>query len=99
MYGMTLSVKENDYILAQRSIGSSSARTIVNIFSQRAATHDCYVNISFGGIIMAESGLSQLLGVGITAPDVVREAWLLTVLNICKHIPYSRLLGSIVLCL
>ena len=72
MYGMTLSVKENDYILAQRSIGSSSARTIwKHIFPNALQPMIVMLTSALGGIIMAESGLS-FLGVGITAPDV---AW------------------------
>ncbi|HHX74748.1 MAG TPA: ABC transporter permease [Firmicutes bacterium] len=72
MCGMTLTVKENDYILAQRAIGSSSFRTLAkHIFPNALQPMIVMVTTALGGIILAEAGLS-FLGVGITAPDV---AW------------------------
>ena len=72
MCSMTLSVKENDYILAQRSIGSSSARTLfLHILPNAVQPMIVMITSGLGGVILGESGLS-FLGVGITPPDI---AW------------------------
>ncbi|NLM46354.1 MAG: ABC transporter permease [Firmicutes bacterium] len=72
MCGMTLSVKENDYIMAQRSIGSSSFRILAkHIFPNTLQPMVVMLTTSLGGIILAEASLS-FLGIGIVPPDV---AW------------------------
>jgi len=68
MCGQVLSVKENDYILAERAIGSSNTRIML-----RHVTPNCFpplivaMTMQLGGIILAEAGLS-FLGIGIEAP-------------------------------
>lgn len=70
--GMTLSIKENDYILAERAMGSSNLRIIFshalpNTFAQIIVL----ITLGLGNIILAEAGLS-FLGIGISAPEA---AW------------------------
>lgn len=72
MCGMTLSVKENDYILAQRALGAGSLRTMV-LHILPNAVHPIIVLVTtmLGNIILAEAALS-FLGIGIKPPGV---AW------------------------
>jgi ABC-type dipeptide/oligopeptide/nickel transport system permease subunit len=70
--GMTLSLKENDYILAEQGMGSSNLRIIFghilpNTFPQIIVL----ITLGLGNIILAEAGLS-FLGIGIGAPEA---AW------------------------
>ena len=70
--GMTLSLKENDYILAEQGMGSSNLRIILghilpNTFPQIIVL----ITLGLGNIILAEAGLS-FLGIGISAPQA---AW------------------------
>jgi peptide/nickel transport system permease protein len=70
--GQALHIKENDYILAERSFGASSLRImfrhiIPNCFSPLIVM----VTMMLGAVILAEAGLS-FLGVGITPPTA---AW------------------------
>jgi peptide/nickel transport system permease protein len=70
--GQALHIKENDYILAERSFGASSSRImfrhiIPNCFSPLIVM----VTMMLGSVILAEAGLS-FLGVGITPPTA---AW------------------------
>jgi peptide/nickel transport system permease protein len=70
--GQALHLKENDYILAERSFGASNSRImflhiIPNCFSPLIVM----VTMMLGSVILAEAGLS-FLGVGITPPTA---AW------------------------
>jgi peptide/nickel transport system permease protein len=70
--GQTLSAKENDYILASRSIGSSNIRVILrHIFPNIIPTIIVLVTMQLGTIILAEAGLS-FIGIGIKPPGA---AW------------------------
>jgi peptide/nickel transport system permease protein len=72
MYGLTLSVRENDYILAERSIGSGNLRTMGNhILPNALPPMIVLVTLQLGTIILAEAGLS-FLGIGIRPPGA---AW------------------------
>jgi peptide/nickel transport system permease protein len=68
MRGQVLSVKENDYVLAARSLGASGTRIML-----RYVLHNCLpplivlVTMQIGAAILAEAGLS-FLGVGIEPP-------------------------------
>ena len=68
MYGQVLSVKENDYVLAEHSIGASNLRVIL-----RHVLPNCFpplivlATMQIGAAILAEAGLS-FLGVGIEPP-------------------------------
>lgn len=64
-----LSVKENDYVDAARSMGASDLRIIArHIFPNSVATIVVYATMNIGGAILTESALSYL-GMGITPPN------------------------------
>jgi ABC-type dipeptide/oligopeptide/nickel transport system permease subunit len=72
MCGMAMSIKQNDYMMAGRSIGASDLRmmlrhTLPNAFPPLLVM----ITMSFGMVILSEAALS-FLGIGITAPTV---AW------------------------
>jgi peptide/nickel transport system permease protein/oligopeptide transport system permease protein len=72
MYGLTLSIRENDYILAQRAMGASSLRTMVaHILPNALPPMIVLVTLQLGTLILAEAGLS-FLGIGIKPPGA---AW------------------------
>jgi ABC-type dipeptide/oligopeptide/nickel transport system permease subunit len=72
MHGLTLSIKENDYVLAERSMGSSNARIMFShILPNALAPMIVLITLQLGGIILAEAGLSYL-GIGIKPPGA---AW------------------------
>lgn len=72
VYGLTLSIKENDYILAQKSMGSGNWRTMLaHILPNAFAPLIVIVTMQLGGLILAEAGLS-FLGIGIAPPGA---AW------------------------
>jgi peptide/nickel transport system permease protein len=72
MYGLVLSVKENDYVLAARSLGLGNTGIMF-----KHILHNCLpplivlVTMQIGAAILAEAGLS-FLGVGIEPPGA---AW------------------------
>ena len=72
MCGQVLSVKENDYVLAARSIGASDLRIML-----RHVLPNCFpplivlITLEMGAAILAEAGLS-FLGIGIEPPGA---AW------------------------
>jgi peptide/nickel transport system permease protein len=72
MCAMAMTIKQNDYTLAGRSIGASDLRmmlrhTLPNAFPPLLVM----ITMSFGMVILSEAALS-FLGIGITAPTV---AW------------------------
>jgi peptide/nickel transport system permease protein len=72
MYGMTLSVKENDYVLAVRAMGSGNRRNMINhILPNTLPPMIVLVTLQLGTVILAEAGLS-FLGIGIKPPGA---AW------------------------
>jgi ABC-type dipeptide/oligopeptide/nickel transport system permease subunit len=72
MHGLTLSVKENDYVLSERAMGSSDFRTMVShILPNALPPMIVLITLQLGTIILAEAGLS-FLGVGIKPPGA---AW------------------------
>ena len=61
MNGLTLSIKENDYILAERAMGSSNRRTMLgHILPNAMPPMIVLVTMQLGGLILAESALSFL---------------------------------------
>jgi ABC-type dipeptide/oligopeptide/nickel transport system permease subunit len=71
-HGLTLSIRENDYILAGRAMGSSNLRTMFgHILPNSFAPLIVLVTLQLGNLILAEAGLS-FLGIGISAPQA---AW------------------------
>lgn len=72
MNGLALSIKENDYIMAGRSIGSGNWRLMLShILPNALAPMIVLTTLQLGGLIMAEAGLS-FLGIGIKPPGA---AW------------------------
>lgn len=68
MYSLVISVKESDYILAERSLGGTNLRIMVkHIFPNCIPPLIVLVTMQIGNAILAEAGLSYL-GVGITPP-------------------------------
>lgn len=64
-----LSVKENDYVDAARSMGASDARIIMrHIFPNSVASIVVYATMNIGSAILTEAALS-FLGMGVTAPN------------------------------
>ncbi len=72
VYGLSLSIRENDYILAQKSMGSGNWRTMLShILPNAFPPLIVIITMQLGGLILAEAGLS-FLGIGIAPPGA---AW------------------------
>jgi peptide/nickel transport system permease protein len=72
MNGQALSIKENEYIKAQRAIGSGNRRIIFrHILPNAFPPIIVLMTFELGGLILAEATLS-FLGIGIAAPGA---AW------------------------
>ena len=71
-HGVTLSIRENDYILAQRAMGSSNSRVMFrHILTNAFPPLIVLMTMQLGALILAEAGLS-FLGIGINPPGA---AW------------------------
>jgi len=71
-HGLTLTIIENDYILAERAMGSSNIRTMVgHILPNAFPPLIVLMTMQLGNLILAEAGLS-FLGIGIEPPGA---AW------------------------
>jgi peptide/nickel transport system permease protein len=72
MCGMALSVKENDYIMAEKAMGASNMRIMVShVLPNTIQPMIVMVTLMLGNVILAEAGLS-FLGIGIQPPGA---AW------------------------
>ncbi len=72
MHGLTLSIKENDYLLAGKSLGASGLRSMfAHILPNAFPSMLVLLTMQLGGMILGEAGLS-FLGVGINPPT---PAW------------------------
>lgn len=72
MHGLTLSARENDYVLAEQAMGSDNRRIMLNhILPNTLPPMIVLVTLQLGSIILAEAGLS-FLGIGIRPPGA---AW------------------------
>jgi ABC-type dipeptide/oligopeptide/nickel transport system permease subunit len=72
MCGQVLSVKENDYVLAGRSVGAGHIRIMLrHVVPNCIAPLLVMITMMLGGVVLAEAGLS-FLGIGITPPT---PAW------------------------
>jgi peptide/nickel transport system permease protein len=70
--GLTLSLRENDYVLAQRTMGAGNWRIMLrHILPNGFPPLLVIVTMQLGGLILAEAGLS-FLGIGIKPPGA---AW------------------------
>jgi peptide/nickel transport system permease protein len=72
MCGMAMTIKQNDYVTAGRSLGASNVRIMLrHIFPNAFPPLLVMITMSLGMVILSEAALS-FLGIGITAPTV---AW------------------------
>lgn len=72
MNGLTLSIRENDYIMAERSMGARNMRIMMgHILPNAMPPMIVLVTLQLGGLILAEAALS-FLGIGIKPPGA---AW------------------------
>jgi ABC-type dipeptide/oligopeptide/nickel transport system permease subunit len=72
MNGLALTIKQNDYILAERAMGASSIRIMFgHILPNALAPMIVLTTLQLGGLVMAEAALS-FLGIGIKPPGA---AW------------------------
>lgn len=72
MHGLSLALKENDYILAQDAMGAGRIRTMLrHILPNALPPMIVLVTLQLGMLILAEAGLS-FLGIGIEPPGA---AW------------------------
>jgi peptide/nickel transport system permease protein len=70
--GLTMSIRENDYIMAERSVGSSRFRIMFgHILPNALPALIVLATMQLGSLILAEAGLS-FLGIGIEPPGA---AW------------------------
>lgn len=68
MCGQALSVKQNDYVMAARSIGMSNWRIMwTQIFPNAFPPLIVGLTMGIGGVVLGEAGLSYL-GLGVPAP-------------------------------
>jgi len=68
MCAQTLAVKETDYVLAEKSIGSSNARIMMkHVIINTMPPLIVIMTMMLGSVILAEAGLS-FLGIGIEPP-------------------------------
>lgn len=71
-HGLTLSIRENDYVLAERAMGASDGRTMLrHILPNAFPPLIVLMTMMLGNLILAEAGLS-FLGIGIDPPGA---AW------------------------
>jgi peptide/nickel transport system permease protein len=90
--GQVLSVKENDYILAEKSMGAGSIRIMFgHVFPNCLAPVIVMMTMMLGGAILAEAGLS-FLGIGINPPGA---AWGAMVNNGYRYLLSDPLLSFI----
>jgi peptide/nickel transport system permease protein len=72
MCGQALTIKENDYIIAQKSLGASQLRIMLrHVLPNAFPPMIVMMTMSIGMTILAEAGLSYI-GIGITEPTI---AW------------------------
>jgi ABC-type dipeptide/oligopeptide/nickel transport system permease subunit len=68
MHGLALSIKENDYILAEHAAGASIWRIMLrHILPNAAPPMIVLITLQLGSLILAEAGLSYL-GIGVKPP-------------------------------
>ena len=72
MFAQAISIKENDYILASRSLGANNLRIMFrHVFPNCFPVMIVMITMNIGITILAEAGLS-FLGIGIEPPT---PAW------------------------
>jgi peptide/nickel transport system permease protein len=92
MCGQVLSIRENDYVMAGRSMGSSNWRVMFrHILPNAFPPLIVLITMQIGAAILAEAGLSYL-GIGITPPD---PSWGAMVNNGFKYLLTNPILSFI----
>ena len=72
MHGLTLSIRENDYIMAQHAMGASNLRTMLrHVLPNALPPLIVLMTMQLGVLILAEANLS-FIGIGIEPPGA---AW------------------------
>jgi peptide/nickel transport system permease protein len=72
MHGLALSLRENDYIMAEHAMGAGNIRTMFwHLLPNGLPPMIVLITLQLGALILAEAGLS-FLGVGIDPPNA---AW------------------------
>ncbi len=72
MHGLTLSIRENDYIMAQHAMGASNLRTMLrHVLPNALPPLIVLMTMQLGNLILAEAMLS-FIGIGIEPPGA---AW------------------------
>jgi peptide/nickel transport system permease protein len=88
--GLTLSIKENDYIMAERAIGPTNTRIMFHhILPNAFPPLIVLMTMQLGNLILAEAGLS-FLGIGIQPPGA---AWGAMVNDGYKYLRISPILS------
>jgi peptide/nickel transport system permease protein len=91
MCGQTLSVKENDYVMATRATGANNIRIIlIHIFPNCLPPLIVMLTMMMGTTMLAEAGLS-FLGIGIQAPAA---AWGSMITDGYQHLVTNPVLAS-----
>jgi peptide/nickel transport system permease protein len=92
MCGQVLAIRENDYVLAARSMGSNNWRLMFrHVMPNSFPPLIVLVTMQIGAAVLAEAGLSYL-GIGITPPD---PSWGAMVYNGFKYLLTNPLLSFI----
>jgi ABC-type dipeptide/oligopeptide/nickel transport system permease subunit len=92
MCGQVLSIRENDYVLAVKSMGSNNWRMMLShIMPNAFPPLIVLVTMQIGSAVLAEAGLSYL-GIGITPPN---PSWGAMVYNGFKYLLTNPLLSFI----
>ena len=87
MCGMTISIKENDFILAARAMGAGHTRIMVrHIMPNAIPPIIVTITLQLGFLILAEAGLS-FLGIGIKPPGAAWGAMVAEGYKFLRRIP------------
>jgi ABC-type dipeptide/oligopeptide/nickel transport system permease subunit len=75
MCGLAQTVRENDYVIAERVMGANDGRIMLrHIFPNCFPPLLVMVTMSMGMVILGEASLS-FLGIGVLPPTVPGEVW------------------------
>lgn len=95
MCGLVVSAKENDYVLAERSLGSSDLRIMFShVLPNSMPPMIVVMTMNMGITILAEAGLS-FLGVGITPPTPAWGSMVYEGYNYLASQPYLSLVPGV----
>ncbi len=99
MHGQVLSVKENDYILAVKSLGANDLRVLTrHLFTNSFSPLIVQFTLRLGSTILAEASLS-FLGLGITPPTPAWGAMISDGREYLKELPIMSLAPGFVIML